>query len=267
MASPTIGRVPQGDFTLLESLKLGTLQIDLRAVQREAISVPSQGTLASVPNYVAALSSGTAIQDLHTPAFREFRRRGAGPVVVIDLQEGNKWRLPNLYFLTQLLATEPVISELVFTEARGGVDGYVVGSSHPDDLRRQIEVSVPGYGAASVQLRAPSERHLEDIGQAQDMANSYVAFLGTLPAVGANDDFAHGWVTPARIRTILGGLLNPVTIDLAAATLDEQDVRAVVLSPHRFLPATSDSRLSGLVDREAVALVVARAAVAVTKTS
>ena len=125
---------------------------------------------------------------------------------------------------------------------------------------------MPGYGAASVQLQAPSERDLEDIGQAQDMANSYVAFLGTLPpAVGANDDSAHGWVNtcayPDNPR-----MLHPVN-DLAAATLDEQDVRAWFLPPHRFLPATSDSRLSGLVDREAVALVVARAAVAVTKTS
>ena len=127
---PGLGDFLKAISPYVQSVKLGGLQVDLRVVGREAISVPSHGILASVPNDVAALSSGTAIQEL-VYAFREFRRKGAGPVVVIDLQDGRKWRLPNLYFLTRLLETEPVVSELVFTEMHGGSDGYVVGAVAP----------------------------------------------------------------------------------------------------------------------------------------
>lgn len=177
---PRLGDFLKAISPYVESLKLGALQLDLRGVRSEAISVPSRGILASVPNDVAALSSGTAIQELAS-AFRDFRRRGAGPVVVIDLQDGRKWRLPNLYFLTRLLELEPTISQLLFTEARGGVDGYVVGTCHPDEFRRQVEVDVPSYEDASSALDTTVERDLDDVVQAQELGTSYTAFLGALP--------------------------------------------------------------------------------------
>ena len=261
---PRLGDFLKAISPYVQSVKLGGLQVDLRAVGREAISVPSHGILASVPNDVAALSSGTAIQEL-VSAFRDFRRKGAGPVVVIDLQDGRKWRLPNLYFLTRLLETEPVVSELVFTEMHGGSDGYVVGSCRPDDLRRQVELMVPGYRGASDKLSTLVERDLGVVAQAQDMGNEYMEFLNALgPSSGADDDPVRGSVTSGRTQTILGGLLSNVVVEVVAGTLDNKDVRAVIDSPHRFVPATVGGRLSGLVDREAVSLLVARAALAQT---
>jgi hypothetical protein len=257
---PRLGDFLKSISPYVESLKLGAVQIDLRAVRRDAISVPPQGVLATVPNDVAALSTGTGIQEL-VSAFRDFRRRGAGPVVVIDLQDGDKWRLSNLYFLTRLLETEPVITELVFSEARGGIDGYVVGSCHPRDFREQVERTVTGYGDASGRLGIPVARDLKNAAQAQLLGDSYKALVRSLGPPGAASD---EWVTPERIRTILGGFLNTVAVELGAATLDDKDVRAVIQSPHRFVPATSGGRLSGLIDREAVSLLVARAAIAET---
>jgi hypothetical protein len=246
----------------VESVTLGAIQLDIRTVRRDAISVPSHGILAAVPHDVAALSSGTAIHEL-VSSFRDFRRQGAGPVVVIDLQDGSKWRLPNLYFLMRLVETEPVISELVFTEARGGTDGYVVGTCRPDDLRRRVELAVPHYAEAAVELSSSVALDLDKLDQAQEMGNSYMAFLNRLgPRVDASDDPEHGWVTAERIRTILGGLLSITAVELVRETLDSERVRAVIGCPHRFVPTTSGGRLSGLVDREAVALVVARAALA-----
>jgi hypothetical protein len=81
-------------------------------------------------------------------------------------------------------------------------------------------------------------------------------------AVTDDDDPALGWVTSERIRTILAGFLSTAAVEAAARTLSTDEVRAVVDSPHRFVPATTGDRLSGLVDREAVALAVARAALA-----
>jgi hypothetical protein len=102
---PKLGGFLKAISPYVQSLKLGALQLDFRTIERKPISVPSSGIFASVPNDVGALSSGTSIQQLLS-ALRDFRRKGAGPVVVIDLQDGHKWRLPNLYFLTRLLENE-----------------------------------------------------------------------------------------------------------------------------------------------------------------
>jgi hypothetical protein len=253
----------------VQSLKLGALQLDFRTIERKPISVPSSGIFASVPNDVGALSSGTSIQQLLS-ALRDFRRKGAGPVVVIDLQDGHKWRLPNLYFLTRLLENEErLISELVFTEARGGYDGYLLGTCSPDDLRRQVELTTPSYAAAANDLPLQAAANLDDPVQAQAVGTGYMTFRQALAptpparvAVTDDDDPALGWVTSERIRTILAGFLSTAAVEAAARTLSTDEVRAVVDSPHRFVPATTGDRLSGLVDREAVALAVARAALA-----
>jgi hypothetical protein len=252
----------------VQSLKLGALQLDLRAIERKPISVPSSGVFASVANDVSALSSGTDIQAL-LAALGEFRRKGAGPVVVIDLQDGRKWRLPNLYFLTRLLEKEErLVSELVFTEARGGYDGYLVGTSNPGDLWRQVELTTPVYAAAATNLETQAAANLDDIAQAQAVGESYTTFRKALsptppqPTPVPDNDPALGWVTSERIRTILAGFLSTAAVEAAARTLSNEEVRAVVDSPHRFVPATTGDRLSGLVDREAVALAVARAALA-----
>ena len=46
---------------------------------------------------------------------------------------------------------------------------------------------------------------------------------------------------------------------LSNTTLTEDEVRAVLASPYRFVPTTANDRLTGFADREAVALTVARA--------
>jgi hypothetical protein len=244
----------------VQSLKLGALQLDLRSVRREPIAVPSSGIFAAVPNDVAALSSGTTISSI-VASLREFRREGAGPVGIIDLKDGRKWLLPNLYFLTRLLEIEPLVSELVFTEIRGGSDGYLVGSCGRDELRRQIEQTVPGYADASRNLRLPTNGDLADVVRAQELGNGFQALLGTLPQPsGADDDPVHGWVTSERIQTILAGLISTAAIEEVPGTLRDEDVRTILGSPYRFVPATTGGRVTGLIDREAVALVVARAA-------
>jgi hypothetical protein len=251
----------------VQTLKLGLLEIDLRSVRREPIVVPSSGIFASLPYDVAALSSGTAISDL-VESLRKFRREGAGPVVIIDLKDGRKWRLPNLYFLVRLLEiepllVEPLVSELVFTEIRGGSDGYLVGSCSREEFRRQIEQTVPSYAAASRSLHLPSDGDLADPQRAQELGNEFLAFLGALAQdSGAEDDPVHGWVTSERIRTILAGLLSTAAIEVVPGTLRDEDVRTILGSPYRFVPATTGGRVTGLIDRQAVALVAARAAVA-----
>jgi hypothetical protein len=181
--------------------------------------------------------------------------------VVIDLRDGRKWRLPNLYFLARLLEVEPVVSQLVFTEARGGDDGYAVGSCRPDELRRHIERTVPAYASAAGAVELQEVQTLAEPMRSRALATAFQQLLGRLPPqTGADDDPAHGYVTSGQIRTgNLRGLVSPAAVEAVGATLSEEDVRTVLESPHRFVPATAAGRLVDLIDREAVALAVARA--------
>jgi len=168
---PQLGEFLKTISPYVQSLKLGGLQLDLREISRP-VMIPSTGILANVPNDVGALSTSTGITEL-LAALREFRNKGAGPVVVIDLRDGHKWRLPNLYFLVRLLEIEPVVSELVFTEIRGGTDGHVVGTCSPGDFRRQVEAVVPGYAAAASTIQTPVQPDLHDMNQAQQLGASF----------------------------------------------------------------------------------------------
>jgi hypothetical protein len=181
-------------------------------------------------------------------------------VGVIDLKDGNKWRRPNLYFLGRLLELEPIVSQLAFTESRGGTDGYFVASCQPGDLRGKIEQTVPGYADASRGLDLPSDLDLADAGQSQKLAGAFTAFLKNLPKSSmADDDPVRGYATSEWIRSLPTGVINTATIEAGRETLSADDVATVLDSPFRFVPATTDGLLTGLVDREAVALAVARA--------
>jgi hypothetical protein len=197
-------------------------------------------------------------------SLRQLRREGGGPVRIIDLKDGRKWRLPNLYFLARLLEIEPVVDQLVLTEVRGGIDGYLVGSCRPEDLRRRTEHRVSGYASAQRTLRLPVEPDLADIPQARKAAESFSELLNALlqPSALADDDPVRGYVTTERMRTIPAGTLGSVAVEAVSETLTDENVRAILRSPHRFVPATAASRVIDLIDREAVALSVARAALA-----
>jgi hypothetical protein len=246
----------------VERFQLGAVQVSFREARREPIALPSAGILASVPNDVAALSSGTAISDL-VASLRRLRRLGGSPVVVIDLRDGGKWRLENLYFLARLLEIEPLVSELVFTEVRGGTDGYLVGMCRPEEFRRQVERTVPGYADAASSFSIPTDADLSDAGQAQALGTMFMTLLNALPApVGSDADPARGHVTTKRVLDILARYLSTAAVEGVSDTLREDDLRTILSSPRRFVPSTLNGRVIDLIDREAVALAVARAALA-----
>ena len=57
----------------------------------------------------------------------------------------------------------------------------------------------------------------------------------------------------------LAGLFS-AAIDAPGRTLSEQDLRTILEAPHRFVPTSTDGHLTDLIDRDAVALTVARTA-------
>jgi hypothetical protein len=258
---PRLGGFLRDISPYVQSFKFGGVQLDLRAARGAPIAIPTTtGILTGLPNDVSVLSSGTAISTVIS-ALRELRRQGGGPVGIIDLQDGRKWRLPNLYFLARLLEIEPVVSELVFTKMRSGTDGFLVGTARPEEFRRRVEQVVPAYAAASASLTLPGVRNLADATAAQPLGDEFVSLLSHLPPGSGDDDPVRGYVTSKSLTDLMGSL-SKTAVEGLGETLAEPDLRAIIQAPHRFVPTTMEGRLTGLVDRDAVAIAVARAALA-----
>lgn len=255
---PRFGQFLKEVSPYVQSVKLGTVELEFRSLTREAITVPTGGVLAAVPNDFAALSSGTTVSEL-IKALRQLRRLGGGPVGIIDLKNGQKWRLPNLYFLAALLEADPVVTQLVVTEIRGSVDGHFVGTCTPNELRRQIDLGVPGYQEASQGVRLPQASDLADPAQANMAAQAFSTLSnGLTPFLNAASDLLNGFVTSEKLYAVMGAVLSSVSVEAVPEMLTEMSIRTILGAPHRFVPTTVATRITGYVDRDVVALAVAR---------
>jgi len=256
---PRLGPFLKSVSPYVQSFKIGAVSVDLHSVQSSAVNLEDiAGHLVSISSEAEPQFSGTDV-DMLVAGLRRRRGSGDAPIVTVDLKDGRKWRLPNLYFLSRLLEPEPLVDQVIFTEQRGGTDGYLIGTSGADDLRQAIE-RVPGYTQALAEANLPS-RAVEP-GPSQQVADRFKAFRTALPEpTGRDDDPAHGWVTSARIRELLGASLGATAIE-ATDTLSEADKVVAVRSPYRFVPATTSGRVTGVVDSDPIARAVARSAVA-----
>ena len=58
--------------------------------------------------------------------------------------------------------------------------------------------------------------------------------------------------------------MSAAAVERPGETLDEPTLRTVIEARHRYVPTTTEGRVTGFLDREAVALAVARSALAQT---
>jgi len=225
--------------------------VDLRDVRRSPITLNAAGMLGSVPNDMAPFQS-TGL-DMLTRDLERQRERGGPPVVVIDLRDGTKWRRSNLYLFARLLAAEPG-AQFVFTEMRGNQDGYLVGTCRPSDVVQQWELALPTYAMAAATLGQSPQLVPPGVALATD-AQRQVALLS--PQVQAVDPESIG---AAEVAEFLGPLWTGTAIEGIGETLTEGDLRLIVAARLRFVPVTSGGRVIDIVDRDSVALAVARTA-------
>jgi len=263
--APRIGELLKTISPFVSRFSIGTVQLELRAVTDNPIAVPTSGMLASLPNDLGALSSGAGIMNI-VSSLRTLSLDGGAPVGIIDLQKGHKWRLPNLYFLSVVLEVDPIVTEYVFTEIRGGIDGYVVRTCHPAEFRRQIEQALPVYSAGMSAVRLPNDRDLTNIAVAQELGDAFMALQNSLGMnSGTPNDPVFGYLSSDRVNELVVSPTAPL-IESPGNTMSEDSLRTVLAASDRFVPTTANGRLTGLIDRDAVALAVARAAVSRTST-
>lgn len=259
---PRVGPFLKSLSPYLQSFSLGGVQLELRAVEDAAIVVPTSGHLAPIANDQSGFSSSTAIVDL-VSQLRNLRRDGAPPVGVIDLLDGQKWLLPNLYFLCFVLESDPVLTELVFTEKRAEVDGYFVLACSPGDFRRRVELALPEYASVTATPTLTPGR-LVDHTYADELTVKFQGFVAALYATvpaGVPHDHVVGYLTAARVTELVGAARAPF-VDDPGTTLSDATLMTVLNASQRYLPWTSSGLLLGIIDRDQVALAVARVALA-----
>jgi hypothetical protein len=111
----------------VQSVKLGTLEVQLRESEPQVGSLGSVATMLTDPTVQPLRAAGQ--EDFYTThaqmilaGMQAIHAQGA-EVVIVDLEAGAKWRYPNLYFLVRLLEADPHVLHMVFTESRGGEGG------------------------------------------------------------------------------------------------------------------------------------------------
>jgi hypothetical protein len=151
---------------------------------------------------------------------------------------------------------------LFFTEMRRGIDGYFVRMSRPSEVCRQIEQAVGAYGIARRAVQLPGSGDLSNMATAQQLADAFIRFQKALSAHSNGlDDPALGFISAERLNEFVVSPPGPV-VESPGETLSGEALRIVLTAAARYVPTTTGGRLGGLVDRDAVALVVARAALA-----
>jgi hypothetical protein len=250
----------------VRSFSLAGVQIELKDTQNTPLTLPSAGKLAGLPNDLSAFSTSTHITDLIS-ALRACRQQGGGPAAVIDLRNGEKWMLRNLYFLAYLLEGNDHVEELVFTETRAGTDGFLVGTATPVGFRQKIAQASPAYANATLKAPLPQPRDLSDPKVAQETAKTFMTFTETLNEAAATGtalerEAVQAYVSSASLVQLAGAALSRVSVEEIGGTLTEDDIRTVLSHRDPYVPSTVGGQLTGLLDRNVVALSVARAAVA-----
>jgi hypothetical protein len=250
---PRLGGWLKAVLPYVSSFKVGAVQLDLREARRDPISLVAPGMIASVPNDMAPFHS-TGLDTLARDLER-LRRAGGAPVVIIDLRDGVKWRRANLYLFARLLTDEPV-AQLVFTETRGGRDGYLLGTCPPADVVHQLERTIPSYAAAVTALdQPPPAARASARSGALTLAQRQVAQISR--TVQQSDPV---YLSTAELSALLGPLLSTEAVDGLSDRLTEEQLRTVVDARIRYVPVISSGVIFDVIDRNSVALAVARTA-------
>jgi hypothetical protein len=127
---------------------VGPVQVDLRTVVNAPIEINTDhADMPGLADKLGALSAATSISKLIT-SLSELRAKGGAPCAVIDLQAGNKWRLPNLYYLSIIVGVDAAARVFFYTEMRISGDGYFVRSCPPSEFCWLVEEAIPAYSRA-----------------------------------------------------------------------------------------------------------------------
>jgi hypothetical protein len=171
----------------------------------------------------------------------EIERQGS-ELVFVGLGSGDRWLLPNLYFLALLLQAVTCVRELVFTHQVGGVDQVYAGMCPPSRLVQRIDARFPAYAAAARSLRDP---HSDWPSFPDRFFNGLIEQSPDYPEISR----AQIWVSVAALRNQVGIDFEVVEPIETSGTRTAPNWRAVFASPSRYVPVTENGRVQFVIDQ------------------
>ena len=194
-------------------------------------------------------------------------RSTGADTVVVDLGTGMKWRLPNLYFLAWLIANEPVLHWVVFTENRSNTSGLFVGLCGAADVCTRIEAAYPQYAQVATQLEyldvrrpaagptqpGPGPSALEPM-RVQHLSDQFNRIRSQVAPPAPAEVPTLAWVTAQDLRNILGPHLATTSLPWSG-DIDRVGLQQIVRSPVPYVAATTpDGGFRGLLDQREIVL-------------
>lgn len=227
------------------SIKLSEAEVPTIGVDDVAGMLPRPEADVGIHAYAAMMTSASQ----HIVAKTTEIAAEKGGAVVIDLGGGDKWLLPNLFFLTWMLERWTCVTLLVFTKTEAGSENLYVACAPPKKLRQALEEARLDLGKAraateNVSLTDAGYRFFDGLAQATDPAPL------PEPPTWVDRDLL---VKLARNALTLEAVEIETTLELS---MDE--MRSILAFPHRYVPATIESALIAIVDRTKISLRIAQ---------
>jgi hypothetical protein len=194
-------------------------------------------------------------------------------VVRLDLGTASKraWKFPNLYFFALLLELRSGVRHLVFLHQRDdGRDGFITMCA-PGRLRQDLERLSPLFGVAASKWKkaqtgslpgqeVPNIRFNDALAMALQEAHTEVRDPAkSSDAHGPQPGYVDGWVEPQGLLRVLGLHVNLCRIQWKER-LTRDDYRAILSCSDPYVAVIQDGSLLSVLDRDRVALAVAREA-------
>lgn len=256
MVAPLIERIAPR----VQSVKLpGGFEVSLLAAARPVAGLGSVEAVLTADHLARPLASAsnpfsTTDAKAVIAGVQSVRAAGA-PAVVLDLGNGMKWRLPNLYFTAWLLQNDPAARWFVFTHSGDRRAGTFVGVAAASAVVSGIDAAFPAYAGVGpiLEFRDPSlasnETHL---------AEQFNAIVHAVAPPIETEDPATTWVAVVTLHGLLGPHLSPTAVDWAGA-LDREEMLKLVDADAPLVGATTaDREFRGVIDQRAVAVEFAK---------
>ena len=269
---PALAPVAARVAPFIQSVKLpGGFEIGLANATRPAAGLGQVENVLTRDHLAQGLAASptpfTTTDAMDVIAGVQAVRTTGADTVVVDLAMGQKWRLPNLYFLAWLITNEPVLHWLVFTEMNASTSGVFVGLCGAADVCTRIEDAYPPYAQVSTQLeylevrspaggQPPPAPGLPPLGPMRDqhLSEQFNRIRSQVAPAGSGEVPTLAWVTADALRSVLGPDLSAVAVPWSG-DIDRARLQQIVRSPVPYVAATTpDGRFRGLFDQREVVL-------------
>jgi hypothetical protein len=195
---------------------------------------------------------------------------GNDQCVEVDLGEGDKWLLPNLYFLAWVLEQWTCVSLLVFKKTEGNRRPIYVACTSPKELRERIAAARPIFqppteeAEKNASLTSAGNVFFGELAKNIETAGAEPEEAGEPKSAEAGEAQPEElkppeWVTQDLLEKVAYEVLTFESVEIKYEDeLSSEELRAILGFPRPFVPTTKKQHFKKTADQCRVALELAR---------